>query len=44
MKNNKVENVMMYQASPKIDQNFIINKMNWQKEALNISSDSLKMV
>ncbi|WP_294666198.1 PhzF family phenazine biosynthesis protein [uncultured Fusobacterium sp.] len=41
MKNNKVENVMMYQASPKIDQNFIINK-NELAEALNISSDSFE--
>ena len=41
IKNGKVENVMMYQASPKIDRNFIINK-NELAEALNIPSDSFE--
>lgn len=41
IKNNKIENVMMYQASPKIDKNFTVNKTELA-EALNISSDSFE--
>lgn len=39
IKNTKIENIMMYQASPKIDRNFTINKIELA-EALNMSSDS----
>ena len=39
IKNNKVENVMMYQASPKIDKEFVVDKAELAK-SLNISSDS----
>lgn len=38
IRNKKIDNIMMYQASPKIDRNFTVNKSELAK-ALNISPD-----